>query len=115
MRSVSCLLVVAIASGCGLVPKAYPRLDEAREAHRQASADPRVIQHALAELKVAGEALERAEAARNALDDPAVVDHLAYLAKQRSVISIEAARVKALQLEALDAARFRVVAVKSPP
>ncbi len=95
MRIVLGSVAAAIAvSGCAFVPKAYPRLDEAREAHMRAAADPEVALHASAELRVAAEALESAVAARNTLADPAVVDHLAYVAKQRAVISIEVASLR---------------------
>ena len=82
MRIVAAFVVSAIAaSGCSFVPKAYPRLDEAREAHMRAAANPEVALHASAELRSAKEALESAVAARNTLADSAIVDHLAYLAR----------------------------------
>ena len=93
MRSMlGALAAAAIAAGgCSFVPHAYPRLDEAREAQLRAAADPGVALYASEELKIAAQVLERAAAARATLNDPAVVDHLAYLAKQRAAISIEVA------------------------
>jgi len=105
---VAFLVICALGSGgCSFVPKAYPRLEEARDAHLQAAEDPRVARHASGELKAAGEVLQRAITARATLDDPAVVDHLAYLAKQRAIISIETAQLKALEMT-----RARLIAVK---
>ncbi len=114
MRTGLAILAIGVLAlcGCSFVPKAYPRLDEAREAHRKAAADPVVVLYARAELKTAGEMLERAVVARDTLDDPALVDHLAYLAKQRAAISIEVAKGKALQREALDRQRAARIAAR---
>ena len=98
MRRLSLLIAVtAIAAGCAFVPKANLRLEEARAAYRQAQADPLVVELAGNELRAAGEAHDRAIAASNSLDDPAVVDHLAYLAKQRAAISRATAQLIAAQ------------------
>jgi multidrug efflux pump subunit AcrA (membrane-fusion protein) len=85
--------VVAFGQGgCAFVPKTNLRLDEARNMHRLAATDARVAELAPAELRRASETLEQATVAWNTLDDPAVVDHLAYLAKQRLAIAQEAAK-----------------------
>ena len=81
--------------GCAFVPKAYPRLDEAIAMHVEAQSDANVARFAAAELKKADEALDRACVARDTLDDPAVVDHLTYVAKQRLAIAQEAASLRA--------------------
>ena len=81
--------------GCAFVPKAYPRLDEARALRLEAQSDANVARFAPAELKQADEALDRAGVARDTLDDPAVVDHLAYVAKQRLAIAREVAGLRA--------------------
>jgi hypothetical protein len=98
-RRLSMLLLVstAVTAGCAFVPKQNLRLEEARAAYRQAQADPLVVALAGNELRAAGEAQDRAIAASNSLDDPAVVDHLAYLAKQRAAISRETAQLIAAQ------------------
>jgi hypothetical protein len=88
--------VALLASACAFVPREHPRLDEARETYGRAAADPDVALHASAELLAAGKVLGQAIAARETLMDPAVVDHLAYLARQRAVLSIEMAKGKAL-------------------
>jgi hypothetical protein len=82
--------------GCAFVPKVYPRLDSSRDAYTEARTDPRLRLDAAVELKEAEELLERAEAARATLGDPALVDHLSYLAKQRVAIAREVAIQKAL-------------------
>jgi hypothetical protein len=82
-------------TGCVFIPGSYPRLEEARVAQAEAAADPRIVRFAAAELRKAAEALEQARVARDTLDDPAVVDHLAYVARQRVAIAREAARLEA--------------------
>jgi uncharacterized protein DUF4398 len=95
-RPLTLAAAVALA-GCAFVPGTYPRLEETRAAAAEASADPKVSRYAAAELRRAGEALEQARVARDALDDPAVVDHLAYVARQRVAIAREAAALKAIE------------------
>jgi hypothetical protein len=73
------------------VPKDYARLDEARSADAAAVSAADVARYAPIELGRAREALERASLARDTLQDPAVVDHLAYVARQRYAIAQAAA------------------------
>lgn len=83
--------------GCAFMPKTYPRLDEARALRSEVHSDTGVGRFAAAELRQADETLDRAGSARDTLDDSAVVDHLAYLAKQRLAIAQEAAKLRAAQ------------------
>jgi hypothetical protein len=85
------LLAVLWLGGCAFVPKAYPRLEATARAYSETQADSRIAHDAAPELAKAGDLLERAKVARNTLDDPAVVDHLAYLAKRRTAIAREIA------------------------
>jgi hypothetical protein len=90
------LAVAAVVLGaCAFVPRPNPRLDEARTALERASADSRIAVDGAAELAIAAEGLRHAIAAHDGLDDPARVDHLAYVAKQRVAIATEAARLRA--------------------
>ncbi len=102
MRAPSFVLAIALCAcaGCAFMPREYARLDEARRAYADAMGDPVVAGLAAPELRTAGELLERAGKARDTLDDPAMVDHLSYLARQRVAIAREAARIRALQLSA---------------
>ena len=89
------MLLAALAivvAGCAFAPTRNLRLEEAMSAFRQIASDSRVELRAPAELQRAKEALYDAIAARNTLADPALVDHLAYLAKQRTAIAYERAR-----------------------
>jgi hypothetical protein len=84
-----------LVAGCAFVPRDYLRLDEARGVYRIAQSDPDVARFAPSELHEAAVLLERATSARNTLEDSALVDHLAYLAKQRAAISLELAHARA--------------------
>ena len=96
MRPALAVAVALLAAACAFVPAANRRLDEAGEAYRAAAADPDVARFAPRELAEAREALERAMKARDTLQDPAEVDHLSYLARQRAAISREIAALRAL-------------------
>lgn len=92
-----CLLGALFSLGaCAFVPQHSARLDDARVAYDEATDDPVVATLAAAELRRAGETLERAMHARATLDDIAVVDHLAYVAKQEVAIAREVARQRRL-------------------
>lgn len=90
---------------CAFIPQSAPRLDEAGRLIEAARHDADVSFYAQAELRAASELLERARVERDTLGDAAVVEHLAYLAKQRLAIAIEAARLG----EANDSVRRLVV------
>jgi uncharacterized protein DUF4398 len=88
-------LAAALAASCALAPRHFAHLEEARAAAEEAAADPMVTCYARVELRQARETLEQAIAARDTLQDPAVVEHLAYLARQRVAIAREAAALAA--------------------
>lgn len=88
-----CLAALAVViSGCALSPKHNLRLEEARSAHERLLSDTRVPALAPAETQRARAALERAVASWESREDPALVDHLAYVARQRARIALETAR-----------------------
>lgn len=91
-RLLPAVIALALAaSGCAYVPKDNVRLEEAR--HAQASVlDAGTAARAPAETRRAQEAFERAQEASNTLQDPALVDHLAYVARQRAAIAREVAQ-----------------------
>lgn len=86
------LAALAIAaSGCALAPKHNIRLEETRSAHARLLSGT-VPALAPAETQRAREALERAVITWESREDPALVDHLAYVARQRAEIAAETAR-----------------------
>lgn len=107
--SATALAIALALSGCALVPQVNPRLEEARAAHERIQRSPEVARLAPAEAARAAEAFERAQEAWGSLQDPALVDHLAYVARQRAAIASEAA-LAAATLRRLDSARARPIA-----
>jgi len=71
-------------------------LTDAREAYRSASADPRVVRSAAVELKSAEQSLREAESIMSQGGELDMVEHQAYLARQRVNIALE----KGLQAKA---------------
>jgi hypothetical protein len=84
-------LALVWIGGCAFVPLHNERLVEARTHYANAIADPLVAELAAPELRDAAEFIERAARARDTLNDPAVIDHIAYMAKQKVAIARELA------------------------
>jgi hypothetical protein len=92
-RVAGCAVALAVATaGCTLAPKANVRIDEAVGTNALLRSDAGVATLAPVEARRADEALERAVAAWESREDPALVDHLAYVARQRARIALETAR-----------------------
>jgi len=104
------LIAAAVLAGCATVPPNNMALENARNDYRAAQADPQTRSLAGAELRQAGEALDKANKAWSDREDMATVDHLAYLAKQRTAIAEQTASLKAAELAVTNAnaARDRV-------
>jgi outer membrane protein OmpA-like peptidoglycan-associated protein len=80
------LLLVACAS----TPPNNAALNEARALYAQAVNDVSTARAAPLELRNAQQALQQADAALQAGDDPSAVDHYAYLARQRAATAMQA-------------------------
>jgi outer membrane protein OmpA-like peptidoglycan-associated protein len=80
------LLLVACAS----TPPNNPALNEARALYNQAVNDVSTARAAPLELRNAQQALQQADAALQAGDDPSAVNHFAYLARQRAATAMQA-------------------------
>lgn len=87
------LLAMATLTGCSSMQE-NPRLNEARNHYATVQNNPQVTTHAAAELKLAEDALEKANAAAKTKRDDAVISHLAYVAKQRIAVAEETAKQK---------------------
>ena len=93
------LIAVGISlAGCGSMPEKNLALDEARSSYSTAQSNPDVTKHAAVELQQAEKAMEIAENAWSKNEDAALVDHLAYLAKQRAAIAQNTGILKASEL-----------------
>jgi Domain of unknown function (DUF4398) len=88
------VLLSAVLEGCGILPERNLRLEEARSIYAAAQRDPEGASLGAAKLQQAGELLEKATEVWGSRDDPALVDHLAYLAKQHVAISREVVKMK---------------------
>ena len=89
-RLATALAAASVLAACSSMPPQNAALDMARADYRAVQAQPRAQADAGAELKQAGDALSLAEAAFARKDDTAIVEQLAYLAKQRAALAQEA-------------------------
>lgn len=97
------LVALAVLAGCNTLPADNVRLDQARRDYRAAQDNPPTRDLAAGELRLAGEALARADESWKRKDSPAEVDHWAYLAKQRVAIAEETGRRKSAEQAGVDA------------
>jgi outer membrane protein OmpA-like peptidoglycan-associated protein len=81
-----------------MLPERNALLEEARSDYNVAQQDPQNVQLASNEFKQAGEALNKADQSWSNRDDPAKVEHLSYLAKQRVGIAREKAKQKSAEM-----------------
>lgn len=88
--SISIIALAALA-GCGTVPPEKTPLELARGDYAAAQNNQQTVSLASAELKDAGDALQRANLASSKSESAATVDHLSYLARQKVAIAEEAA------------------------
>lgn len=97
-HAVAKIVFIAIACmgfvACSSTPKSNATLDTARANYQSAQADANTQQYAPIELKDAGDALAKAEHALKEHEKPVVVEHLAYLAKQKVAIAQTQAQLK---------------------
>ena len=75
---------------CASTPPNNAALNEARALYTQAVNDVSTARAAPLELRNAQQALQQADAALQAGDDPSAVDHYAYLARQRAATAMQA-------------------------
>ncbi|MBS1208143.1 MAG: flagellar motor protein MotB [Proteobacteria bacterium] len=92
------LIAAAVLAACSTLPANNAQLDQARSDYRAAQDNPQTRDLAGGELKQAGDALARANDAWMREDKPEDVNHLAYLAKQRTAIAQETGIQKTAEL-----------------
>jgi outer membrane protein OmpA-like peptidoglycan-associated protein len=101
------LIAVAVLAGCSTLPSGDSVLAQARSDYNDAQSNPQVTSLAAGELRQASDSLEKANRASSKGEDRAVVDHLAYVAKQHVAIAQETARQKAAELAVASAGAER--------
>ena len=104
------LVSIAILAGCGTLPE-NTALERARVDYSNAQANHQVVTLAPLQLKDAGEALDRANAAQTAREDAGVIDSLAYVAKQKIALAQETAQRKNADLAVSNATAERNAAL----
>ena len=101
------LVAAAVLAGCSTLPASDSPLAQARIDYGNAQASPQVTSLAASELKQAGDSLDKANDASNKGKDRALVDHLAYVAKQQVAIAQATAAQKAAELAVANASAER--------
>jgi outer membrane protein OmpA-like peptidoglycan-associated protein len=96
---VCCILSIFIIIGCGGPPEDNPLLKEARSSFQEAEKDSVIVTNAPVALKEAEEALQESEQLWKEKADEELVDHHAYIAKQKVAIAREVAELNAAQDE----------------
>jgi outer membrane protein OmpA-like peptidoglycan-associated protein len=100
-------LAAAALAACAAPPSRNAALDDATASYDRAAANAAVARSAPLELRKAQQALEQAAAAQRKGDDPAAVEHYAYLARQRTETALQASRIAQAELAVADASRQR--------
>lgn len=101
------LIAVAVLAGCSTLPSSDSPLAQARNDYNNAQANPQVTSLAASELRQASDSLDKANNASSKGEGRALVDHLAYVAKQHVAIAQETARQKAAELAVASAGAER--------
>lgn len=91
--SISIIAVAALAA-CSAVVSDMSPLELARNDYVSAQYNPQTVSLASSELKEAGDALQLANASFARNDSATTIDHLAYLARQKTAIAEEVGRQK---------------------
>lgn len=104
------LLSMAVLAGCSTQPASNAALERARSDYQAVQNSPQAGNLAGGEMKQANDALNKANEAWMKGEEPAQVDHLVHLAKQRVGIAQEAVNQKAAEaiIANADAARATV-------
>ena len=92
------IISILLLIGCATVPEKNVALDRARAVYEQAQANPEVEKNAPVALYEAGQALKKAEQAK----DIEEMDHLAYIAERKTQIAVAQAERKVAEKERED-------------
>lgn len=101
------LIAAAILSGCSTIPPENASLSAAHSSYKSARGNAQVTKLAPIELQEAGNSLNKADSALSKGESEAVVNQLAYLAKQKVAIAQETAKRKMAELDVANASAKR--------
>lgn len=96
------LIAIAILSGCSSMPQ-NSSLADAHVSYNSARSDPKITSLAPMELKEASDTLNKADTALTKGESDAIVNQLAYMAKQQVGIAQETAKRKTAELAVTNA------------
>lgn len=88
-------IALAALSACNMIPTEKTQLGLARDGNATAHNNPQTVALAASELQLADNALRRANQAEVARESNTTVNHLAYMAQQRTTIAQETGRQRA--------------------
>lgn len=83
-----------LAIGCSSMPEKNPALEQARADYAAAAGNPQVAQNAGVELNRAESSLQQSERLWQDRAEPVQIEHYAYLARQRTAIARESAKLR---------------------
>lgn len=107
-RNTLALALSILLGACGTGPvTSTSLLAQTRSDYQTAQANPQVATYAALEMKLASEALAKAETAAQGHESLDTVDKLAYLAKQKIAVAQEVANQKAAEADAANAGKAR--------
>lgn len=98
------LVIAALLGACASTPTSTGLLEQTRVDFQVAQSNPKVATYAPMEMKSAGEAMQRANAAATDNESVEKVDRLAYLAKQKIALTQEVAKQKSAESDVNNAA-----------
>lgn len=101
------LIIAALLGACSSLPTTTSLLDQTRNDYQAAQSNPTVTRYAPLELKQAGDAMAKANAAAADNDSAEDIDKLAYLAKQKIATTQEVARQKSAEDEVAKSGKER--------
>lgn len=97
------VVALALTAGCATIPTDSKLLTAANADYQAAAGNPQVVKYAPVALKEAEEALRAVEAERQRGTDAALVNHHAYLARQKVAIAVQQAKLNAAEDEVAQA------------
>lgn len=102
------LIAIAVLVGaCSTTPTTTSLLDQTHSDYRLAQGNPNAATYAALEMKQAGEAMDKADAASNDRASAENIDKLAYLARQKIALAQEVAKQKSTESNIASAGKER--------
>lgn len=101
------LAVAALLAACGSTPQSTSLLDQTRVEYRAAQASPNIATYAPQEMKLASDAMAKAETVATERGSKDEVDQLAYLARQKIALTQEVTKRRMAEADVTNAGKQR--------